>query len=109
MPVSIILIVLPMLSGLVFINEDSTKVVEDLKAKLQEVLKDCGEYSSLYTPSFTHYTEFVTASVVAPDKPDSCLGRVLELSTTTYNEVCLLVHVHESLSKGTSARVTMSP
>ena len=64
-------------------------MVEDLRAKLQEVLKDCGEYFSQYTPSFTRHTESVTASVVRPDKLDSCLSRILELSPTTYNEVCL--------------------
>ena len=64
-------------------------MVEDLKAKLQEVLKDCEEYSSQYSPLFTHLTESVTASVVRPDKPDSCLGHIHELSPTTYNEVCL--------------------
>ena len=64
-------------------------MVEDLKAKLQEVLKDCEEYFSQYTPSFTHHTESITASVVRSDKPGSCLGRIHELSPTTYNEVCL--------------------
>ena len=62
-------------------------MVEDLKAKLQEVLQDCGEYSNQYTPSFTHHTESVDAT---PDKPDSCLittHHIHKLSTTTYNEV----------------------
>ena len=64
-------------------------MVEDLKAKLQEVLQDCGEYSNQYTPSFTYHTESITAT---PDKRDSCLvttRHIHELSTTTYNEVCL--------------------
>ena len=64
-------------------------MVEDLQAKLQEVLKDCGEYSSQYAPSFTHHTESVTASIVRSDKPDSCLGHIHELSPAMYNEVCL--------------------
>lgn len=65
-----------------------TKVVEDLKAKLQEVLQDCGEYSNQYTPSFVvHHTKSITAT---PDEPALCLaitGHIHELSTTTYNEV----------------------
>ena len=67
-----------------------TKVVEDLKAKLQEVLQDCGEYSNQFTPSYiVHYTDSITA---IPEKPDSSFlvttGHIHELSTTTYNEVC---------------------
>ena len=66
-------------------------MVEDLKAKLQKVLQDCGEYSNQFTLSFTYHTESVTAT---PDKPDSCLvttHHIHELSTTTFNEVRLSV------------------
>ena len=59
-------------------------MVEDLKAKLQEVLQDCGEYSNQCTPSFIYHTESVTAT---PDKPLAITCRIHELSTTTYNEV----------------------
>jgi hypothetical protein len=76
-------------------------VVEDLKTKLQEVLKDCGEYSNEYTPSFTHHTEFITAT---PDKPDSHLvtpRHIHELNTTTYNQVLKCMpnpnHTHSAL------------
>ena len=67
-----------------------TKVVEDLKAKLLEMMQDCGEYSNQYTPSFTiHHTKSVTAT---PDKPVSYLvttttDHIHKLSTTTCNEV----------------------
>ena len=59
------------------------------------MLQDCGEYSNQYTPSFIQYkichTESATASVMTPDKPDSCLvttRHIHDLSTVTYNEVC---------------------
>jgi hypothetical protein len=63
-------------------------MVEDLKAKLQEVLQDHGDCSNQYIPIFTPHTESVTGT---PDKPD-CLvttRHIQELSTTTYNKVCL--------------------
>ena len=71
-------------------------MVEDLKAKLHEVLQDCGEYTSPYTPSFVQYkichSESIAASVMTPVNPDPCLVTthlIQEFSTTLYNEVCL--------------------
>ena len=74
-------------------------MVEDLKAKLHEVLQDRGEYTSPYTPSFARYkichSESIAASVnlMTPVNPDPCLVTtrlIQEFSTTVYNEVCLL-------------------
>ena len=71
-------------------------MVEDLKAKLHEVLQDRGEYNSPYTPSFVQYkichSESIAASVMAPVNPDPCLlttRLIQEFSTAVYNEVCL--------------------
>ena len=74
-------------------------MIEDLKAKLQEVLQDCGEYSNQCTPSFTYHTESVTATL---DKPAACLvttGHIHELSTSTCNEVyfkCMFLNCFSS-------------
>lgn len=79
-------------------------MIEELKAKIMEVLQDCGDYSNQYTPSFIQHkichTKSNTAPAMTPVRPDSShlITHVHELSITTYNEVCYMFLQHNIIA-----------